>query len=366
MKGSVKIARIFGIPVRVHWSFLLIVVFVIYTGKKNHMSWHSIGLFGLLVFAMFICVILHEFGHALSARYYGIKTQDITILPIGGVARLDKLPDNPIHELVVAIAGPAVNMIIFALIGLVIYIFYGFRIDLGDAVLGRLIDKVDSHQLWFLTSLMYSNAFLVYFNMIPAFPMDGGRVLRALLSTQVGRTKATRIAAIVGQIIAVGMFAFGLWEGQYVLAGISVFIFYTARSEYNYVKLDETLSYQTVANILRTEYTSLQTNDYMQTAASTLRKGGENNFLVFDGEGSLKGVLYEGDILDAEKYNQYDAIVSTYSHTDFLCISSSESIKAVYSKMLQTGQDLMPVMDNERLLGVVDHDMIHRFIERHS
>ncbi len=366
MRGSLKLATIFGIPLKVHWSFIFIILFVIYTGKKNHMPWESIGIYGLLVFAMFVCVVLHEFGHALSAKWYGIKTRDITILPIGGVARLDKLPEKPLQELVVAIAGPAVNLLIAILLCLAVYFIYGFRIEFSDAISGALIDKVGSRILAFILSMLFSNAFLVMFNMIPAFPMDGGRALRALLSLALTRTRATLIATITGQVIAAGLFVYGLWQEQYVLSAICVFIFNAARTEYQYVKLDETLSYQTVANLLRTDFTPLQTNDYMETAASRLKKGPENNFLVFDGDGILSGLLYKGDILDAEKFNHADAVVSTYSHSDFLCISATDSVKNVYHKMLQTGQDLMPVMEDKRLLGVVDHDVVYQFIQKHS
>ncbi|MDZ7880084.1 MAG: site-2 protease family protein [Saprospiraceae bacterium] len=117
-------ATFFNIPVRVHWSFGLLILFVIYVGKARDASWLNIAFFGGFVLALFFCVLLHEFGHALSAQYFGVSTRDITLLPIGGMARLDKLPENPIHEFVVAIAGPAVNLVIFGLLSLVLYFGY--------------------------------------------------------------------------------------------------------------------------------------------------------------------------------------------------------------------------------------------------
>ena len=212
MRRSFRIANVFGIPVQVHWSFGLLFLFVIYVGKSRDASWSNIGVMGLFVLALFFCVVLHEFGHALSAKYYGVRTRDITILPIGGVARLDNLPEKPFQEFVVAIAGPAVNVVIYILLALFLHFRYAVDFRVGELLSSNSDEIITNPYVGFLATLLQANLMLVVFNMVPAFPMDGGRVLRALLSmTSLGRTKATKTAAILGQVIAVFFFFFGLY-----------------------------------------------------------------------------------------------------------------------------------------------------------
>ncbi len=385
MRGSLQIARLFGIPVFVHWSFSFLLLFIVYLGKSINGGWEFIAFMALSVLALFGCVVLHEFGHALSARYFGVRTQDITILPIGGVARLDRLPENPFQEFIVAIAGPAVNVVICILLGLIIFLFYDLPFGMSEMVSGK-INGITF--ISFLITLMRANFLLVIFNMVPAFPMDGGRVFRALLSMRFGRTWATKMASILGQVIAVGFLIFALlplfksiipettlvgelllkknWGFQPVLAFISVFIVYTARNEYRQVRMDEILKRHTIANILRPYFTRLKTGDLIQTAISEMKKGTETNFLVFDDKDILRGILQEEDIIDAAKNKHYDAIVFTYMTHEFRIVTPYESIKEVYYRMLQSGQYIMPVMKDDTLIGVVDMRILENFIQSHE
>jgi Zn-dependent protease len=253
MRGSLQIARLFGIPVNVHWSFSLLFLFVAYIGYDNESGWKGIAFTVVLILALFFCVVLHEFGHALSARHYGVGTKDITILPIGGVARLDRLPEKPFQEFVVAVMGPMVNVVICAILALVIYFKYDTILSISD-LFSKDSDIIFTNPTFlFLVTMTKANAWLVAFNMIPAFPMDGGRVFRALLSLPLGRTQATRIAALLGQICAVGFFIYGVMEVNPVLSLVSVFIFFTARQEYQYVRTDALLATQTVGQSIRTQ-----------------------------------------------------------------------------------------------------------------
>jgi Zn-dependent protease len=349
---------------------------------------------------LFVCVVLHEFGHVLSARYFGISTQDVTILPIGGLARLNKIPEKPIQELIVAVAGPMVNAVICLFLVVALTFFYNFQIGINDLLpfdkeQELLIDV--NRTVKFLFILAQSNFVLIVFNMVPAFPMDGGRVFRALLAMRYSRTKATFAASLLGQIFAVvflayaispllkGVFSsdssFGMWlskaEFQPVLAFVSFFIFNAARNEYKYVRMDEIMSRHTIANVLRTQFTRLHTIDLMQTPILEMRKGRENNFLVFgddeilsDNEiptqSGLRGVLQDDDIMTASKNNDQDALVLTYMTKDFEKTEPHESIKTIYYKMLETGQYLMPVMHEDELLGVVDMHVLQNFIASHD
>ncbi len=375
MRGSMRIAKIFGIPVQVHWSFALLFLFVIYVGKSRDASWSNIAMFGLFIIALFTCVLLHEFGHALSARFYGVQTKDITILPIGGIARLDRLPEKPIQEFVVAIAGPAVNVVIYALLAVFLYFNHSLQFSLSELLADDANEMIVDPVIGFVATLMQANLMLVVFNMIPAFPMDGGRVLRALLSMPFGRVQATRIAAFLGQVIAICFLIYALlpaiigflpnnetfaewhdwvdWSFQPVLMLISGFVFYAARTEFKQVKLEGRLTQFNVSHLMRTSFTPLQSTEPIHTAIQELTKGKEFNFLVFDSDNILRGVLQEADIMDAMKNHHYDALISTYSTYNFENTSFNESLKEVYEKMLRTGQYILPVLgENKRILAM--------------
>jgi Zn-dependent protease len=397
MRGSLRIAKIFGIPVHVHWSFALLFLFVIYYGKSNDASWANIAVFGLFILALFTCVLLHEFGHALSARYFGVNTKDITILPIGGVARLDKLPEKPFQEFIVALAGPAVNAVIYIVLAVVLYYGYELSFSFKELLPNNSNKVIVDPVIGFLATLLQANFTLVLFNMIPAFPMDGGRVLRALLSIPFGRVQATKIAAFLGQVIAVGFLIYALlpafvyvltlgesyfypentvlgqktkdidWDFQPILALIAGFVFYAARTEYQQIKLEGQLTQFTVSQIMRTAFTPFQTSDPIHSAIQELTKGKETNFLVFDDANILRGVLQEADIMDAMKHRHYDAMISTYTTSNFEKTTVNATLKDVYDKMYNTGQYILPVFgDNKKtesnqtenadyaVLGVVD------------
>ena len=226
MKGAFRIITLFGIPVQLHWSFGLIVFWILYVAYSSGMDLQSMLWFSLFIIALFICVVMHEFGHALSARRYGVNTRDITLLPIGGVARLERLPDKPIQEFVVAIAGPLVNVAIALVLGLGLWLFSSY-----DEILG-VIQQMDQQNAFsgllnFVIMLVCLNAMLVGFNLLPAFPMDGGRIFRSLLSIRLGRVKATRIASYIGQLLALGFFGWGMYNGEFILGLIGIFVFFT-------------------------------------------------------------------------------------------------------------------------------------------
>jgi Zn-dependent protease len=220
-----KIGSIKGISVYIHWSFWLLVIF--YLVSVSAEAGLAAGLTAVgLVLGVFLCVLLHEFGHAGAAARYGIGTTDITLLPFGGVARLKRMPEEPLQELVIALAGPAVNVAIAIL--LMVPIALGLKLD-------GAIDFLGSSDI--LQQLLGANIVLVLFNLLPAFPMDGGRVLRSLIAMRTSHLRATEISARVGRWMAMFFALFGFWYAQYSLMLVAAFIFIAGTAELMSVKL---------------------------------------------------------------------------------------------------------------------------------
>ncbi len=366
MRGALQIAKFFGIPVQIHWTFGLVFVWVFYIGFREGWDWANIVWSMLFVIALFTCVVLHEFGHALTARRYGVKTRDIILSPIGGVARLDRLPENPMQEFYVAIAGPLVNITIMAILSPYLLMVTGDQraqlfsiINGSNNVFVRDLTPFD----FFIFGLMILNGTLAVFNMLPAFPMDGGRVLRALLSIRLGRIRATRIASYIGQFFAVLLVAYGIWEASPITALIGVFVFFMAANEYRMVRMDSTLDNHTVADVVRSNFTKFYRNDTMETVADVVTHGWEKSFLVFDEWQTLVGVLQEKNIMDAVKDKAFDQPVEAYMEQKVKPLLLSDNLKHIFAEVQQGGSTIFPVYDQEGyLVGVLDSGMLYNYL----
>jgi Zn-dependent protease len=231
MRWSLKIAKLAGIDIFIHFTFFILVTWVAFIQWKLNGSIGAAFSGVVFILAVFACVVLHELGHALAARKYGIRTQDIILLPIGGVARLEKMPDRPIQELWVALAGPAVNVMIVALLAVYLWITNTLTPD----------NQLTMTTAAFVERIMGVNIFLILFNMIPAFPMDGGRVLRALLATRLAYIRATRISANLGQSIALLFGVIGLFYNP-ILLFIAFFVWMGAAQETRMVRMKSVLN----------------------------------------------------------------------------------------------------------------------------
>jgi Zn-dependent protease len=227
MFGSLKLGKLFGIDLYVHGTFWLLPLFILFTSLGSSVT--AIGLELLFVFAVFACVALHEVGHALAAAAYGIRTRDITLYPIGGVASLEGMPEKPSQEVAVALAGPAVNLVIAA--GL----FAGMLVGAVAVPWASSFGVVDE----FVTKLFVANLMLFGFNLIPAFPMDGGRVLRALLSIRMTRLRATEVAVTVGTVAAIGLFLLGLFTLHIGLMAVAFVVWLLGQAELASIRVRE-------------------------------------------------------------------------------------------------------------------------------
>jgi Zn-dependent protease/predicted transcriptional regulator len=315
--------------------------------------------FSAYVFALFLCVVLHEYGHAFAAKKYGVRTRDIILSPIGGVARLEQLPEKPKHEMIIAFAGPAVNVIIAVIVGLIsLFVLDGSILE-SDFDILRIKGLNE-----FLVFLLALNVMLFVFNLVPAFPMDGGRVLRSGLAMKMGRVKATRIASMVGRVLAIGFVIFGLYNNMFVLAFIGIFIFTSATAEYQYTKINSKLEEFNVADIMRTEFTRLHIGDLFEKPIELYKRNMESNFLVFDSLGYIAGSLPEAFIRDKMKTEDgaRDQVSSLMSpKTD--SVKPQASLKEVYELMNKKGLAIVAVFEEDELVGVVDRAGLKRALQ---
>lgn len=362
MGRSYQLGVFAGIPVKVHWSFGLLILFILFVAYQDGQAPTEFIFFILLVMTLFLCVILHEFGHALTAKHFKVNTRDIIISPIGGVARLEKLPKAPKEELLIAIAGPAVNVVIavICLAGII-----GF---LGQE--GLILDpesaRIDSFPKYFKT-VFYINIVLFLFNLIPAFPMDGGRILRALLSFKLSRKLSTQIASTIGKVFALIFIAYGLFIGHYVLAFIGGFIFYMATTENKQVRMEESLFNTEVKDIMRTTYQLMYLHDRMSKPIALSMTNQERNFLVADIDGKIEGTLHHLFIKDAIQQNRQDEFVSAYTSTKLFCLDPDTSINDVRNIMNKEGLSIVMIGHSKHeFVGVVDRDGIINFMNLSS
>lgn len=283
---SIRLATIAGTEVRIHLTFLFLLAWVGWIASVQGGIGAALGSMGFIA-AIFFCVLLHEFGHVAAARRYGIRTPDITLLPIGGVARLERMPRNPLQEFVVALCGPLVNVAI----ALFLILFMGAAPSLNldfDPLNGSLAQR-----------LMQWNLLMVAFNMIPAFPMDGGRVLRAALAMAMDYGQATRIAAAVGQGIAAMGFFVALFAFHPILLLIALFIYMSAGQEAAMVGEEEATRGLSVSDALVTDFHALRDDACLGDAVAVLLKGSQHDFPVLDVAGKLAGMLTRTALIGA-------------------------------------------------------------------
>ena len=352
MKWSWRIGTFAGIGVYIHATFLLII------GWVALISWqesHTLvgALFGVVyILLLFGCVVLHEYGHALTARKYGIATRDITLLPIGGVARLERMPDDPRQELWVALAGPAVNI----LIAMMLFVWIILTID-SDAANG-LEFMSDS----LVARLMSVNILLAAFNMIPAFPMDGGRVVRALLATRISYTRATQIAAGLGQAVAFVFFLIGLFYQPWLML-IGLFVWIGAGQEASMVQLKSALHGIPVSRAMLTDFRVITPDNTLREVVELILTGSQQDFPVMD-QDRVVGVLMQNDLLAALAQEGTNLSVADVMRLEFEVAHPHDMLHTLFVRMQDSACDCrtVPVLQDEQLVGLVTKGNIGEFL----
>lgn len=353
MKGSFKLGKIDDISVYIHWTFSLLLLFIVYVNYKAGQNTTQILWSLLFIACIFLTVFLHELGHALTAKKFGIKTKDITLLPIGGLARLERLPEKPSEELMVAFAGPLVNIVLAIGTGLFISLP-----NTSEEMLVQLANGVNANN--FFLNFYLVNIVLAIFNLIPAFPMDGGRVLRALLSYKLERHVATKIAARIGQILAVGFIFLGFFANPFLIF-IGLFVFMGAQIESEYTESKYMLKGYKVRDVLMKQYPTIDYNETLETAVKLMLDSQNKHFLVTQ-NGIPMGTLNREQIIEGLSKKEEEAELPSIIDKNLILLQADSLLEDVFELVYKHKSTLMLVMENNQLIGTLDTENLLEFI----
>ncbi len=355
MKWSLKVGQVAGIGIFMHWTFLILLAWVAYAniaaGESTLLVMEGIG----FILALFLCVVLHELGHALMARRYGVATRDITLLPIGGLARLERIPEAPWQEFWVAVAGPAVNVAIAAILCVVL-------LATGQPIRAVNLTLVGAP---FLQGLLWVNVVLVLFNLLPAFPMDGGRVLCALLALKMPRVRATHVAADVGQMMAIVFGIAGFLGGNWILMFIALFVYLAAHGESQAVEMRSICKSYRVHDAMVRQFHALSADEPIGTAARDSLNFHQDDFPVMDGD-RLYGVLLKRDLVKALASGASGRHVSEFARQDCPIIDEKDPLDRALDKMTAYSCPILLVQGNGQLTGLLSEEHLGQWMMYHS
>jgi Zn-dependent protease len=354
MKWSWKIGTFAGIAVYMHATFLLLLGWI---AVSHWMQYQSLlpTLTGVaFILALFLCVVLHEYGHALTARRFGIATRDITLLPIGGVARLERMPDKPNQELWVALAGPAVNVVLAALLAAYLFLTGHFE----------PVKNIGLTHGLFVERLLFANLFLVGFNLIPAFPMDGGRVLRAILAKQMEYTRATRIAAGVGQGLAFVFGFLGLFTNPF-LVFVALFVWIGAAQEAALAETRSVLASISAKEAMISDFRTLSPRDELSAAVKLVLGGWQQDLPVVE-QGRVVGMLLRSDMVATLANGEVHSTVDRTMRRDFPVASPKEPLQSVFTRLSEAEATTVPIVEGGKLVGVITLENMTEFMMIHA
>ncbi len=347
MSWSLNIGRVAGTVVRVHLTFLLFLAWIFaasYAASGAATAWNTL----VFIVLLFLCVLLHEFGHIFTARAFGVPTPYVTLLPIGGVAQLERIPEEPWEEFLIAIAGPMVNVVITILL----VVFAGATLQPDNAA------AIGNMQVSMIDRLAIVNLFLAVFNLIPAFPMDGGRILRALLASRMGYVRATEVSASIGQFVAFALGFIGLLYNP-ILIFIAIFVYLAASSEAHMVALRAVSRGVPVSHAMMTRFATLSPEAHIDDAVQTLLQTSQGEFPVVDGAGKPAGILDRGALIKALKQLGPDARVTDAMSPEFPTIGHRATLEQAFRILQEKSAPGVGVVDaGGRLTGLVTSETI--------
>jgi Zn-dependent protease len=349
MRSSLKLGKLFGIPISLHVTFILFVAFLgmVYLfqgGTKAALSGVS------FILALFLSVTLHELGHSVVARGLGVKVKGIVLLPIGGVSQMEEMPRQPSQEFLIAVAGPATSVVLGLVLGAASLLLYGPVATFKTTVTGGL----------FIPNLARVNLLLAIFNLLPGFPMDGGRIFRAVLANAMPFDRATAIAASVGRVFAIGLGLVGLFTNIW-LVFIAVFIYFGASAEANQVRIKTAFHDVPVSRVMATKFETLGPDDRVSRAVEHAYNGFQEDFPVVEDD-KLVGVLMKPDILAALHEHGPGALVGRVMRTEFTTVTTDQTLEQVYAAIQACRCSSLPVLDSGRIVGLVTLEALGRYL----
>ncbi len=348
MRGTLRIVTIRGFDIRLHFTFPLIFIWAAL--QFGLLAGNITGaLFGVVaILILFFLVTLHELGHSFAAQYYDVSVKQIVLSPIGGVAQLSHIPEKPFQEFIIALAGPAVNVVVALLMAMILLTPAA---SLNDPIM--VMTGMSGFNLNSLFSyIFFYNILLVLFNMIPAFPLDGGRILRSLLAMRLDYVKATNIAATVGKLAALAIGIYGLLNGGFFLVFIAFFIFMGATQEAKVVEIRAYLRNYTVKDVYSPSVFRLLPDSTVEQARNIMVYGGQRNFPVVDGD-RLVGFLTHSDYLRSSQNSVGHALVSPFIRQDIEPVSFDDDLFLVQQRLIEERMEALPVVFNGRFLGMI-------------
>lgn len=352
MGNSFKLFRVRGIDIRMHVTFPLILIWSAIQFGLLSQGGATGAVFGVIsTLLLFAIVVLHELGHSVAAQYYGVTVKQIVLLPIGGVAQLARIPEKPIEEFVIAIAGPMVNFVLAILLAIV---GLGFGFDLGISSLGSILSQLGSFSFIALFGYLFSsNLFLGLFNLLPAFPMDGGRVLRAILASRMSYGRATALAVTIGQALAWLLGLWGFLQGGLFLIVIAVFIYLGAGQEGQIVQIRSVLGGLKVEQAYSREPKPLLSDSTLRQAVELTLRTFQADFPICDGE-TLVGILTHAQLVKALQEFGPDVPIRDVMVKEFESITPDDSLVDAQRQLVERRLDALPVVDGSgRFLGLI-------------
>jgi Zn-dependent protease len=347
MRWSYRIGRIAGTDIKVHVTFLLVVGWWAAVGYSAGGPQGALTS-ALALLALFACILLHEFGHILMARRFGVRTPDVILLPIGGVARLERIPEEPKQELLIALAGPAVTL------GIAVVLYLVLRLGGSSADVSQL-----SEQQPFLAQLVTVNIYLLLFNLIPAFPMDGGRVLRAILASRMGLVRGTRIAATLGQTFAVLGGLYGITRPEPLLVLVAFFVFLGANAEAAAVETRAAGEGLQVKQMMVTDFRTVPVHATLNQAVDLLLSGEQREFPVVDNLGRTEGILTRDNLIRGLSQRGPESTVAEAMTTGVPTVPPTLSFQEALDRLRASRLPALPVVDlGGALVGLLTLDNI--------
>lgn len=353
MKGSFKLGNIAGIDVFLHWTFSLLIIYIVYINYKAGQNIVQMAWSVLFIICVFATVLLHELGHALTAKKFNIKTYNITLFPIGGIASLEKLPEKPSEELMVAFTGPMVNIVLALILSL--FIHYPNN---SEEMMAQLSGGINSNN--FLLNFFLVNMALAVFNLIPAFPMDGGRILRAILSYKLKRNVATKIAARIGQILAIGFIFLGFTYNPFLIF-IGIFVIMAAQIETNYTESKYLLKGYKVRDVLMKQNPIIDCNETIDTVVK-LMLDSQNKYFLVTKNGILLGTLNRNQIIEGLSKKDEEANLSSIIDKNLIYLEANSLLEDVFELIYKHKSTLMLVIEDNRFIGTLDMENLLEFI----